>query len=617
MKPTHSVRICRFLVHTLLILLPAAGWAQRVTATVPVGTNPVAVAVNPVTNKIYVANCVKRSGRSLPTGTVTVIDGNTNVTTDVPVGICPSAVAVNPVTNKIYIANFGSFCLIGNWCINYGSVTVIDGATNHTITITDPNAKNPRAVAVNPVTNKIYVANNLSQNVTVIDGASNSIKTVPLTGTYPYDIAVDTTTNQIYVTNFLFGSVAGSKPIYVIDGFTSRSTTVTDPKAADPFAVAVNSVTNKIYVVNRQNGTNVGSGTVIDGATNSTTNIADLNGPHAVVVNPISNRIYLANANNAGINGNGGVTVVDGFTNSFLTVTDPNASTECNVFDTGNVAVDTIKNRVYVANACSNNITVLDGFTNLTTTIADPNATNPKAVAVNPVTGKVYVVNSVSNNLTVIDDGSSAVTPTAAKADFNADGRADLLWRQGGVVGLWEMNGVTSLKQLSLTPTMDPVWNLVGTGDLDGDGKPEVVWQNTDGRLAAWFMSGETVQRSMDLSPNSPGSTEWKVVALADMNRDGKADLIWQHDNGWLGVWLVNGVNTTSWAYLTPSNVGNTRWRIVGAGDLNGDGQPDLVWQRSDGWLGAWIMNGSKVASWLYLTPNRVDPNWKIGLSST
>ena len=147
-----------------------------------------------------------------------------------------------------------------------------------------------------------------------------------------------------------------------------------------------------------------------------------------------------------------------------------------------------------MANRCSNNITVINGFTDSTRTLADPNAVGPNAVAVNPVTGKIFVVNAYSNNITVIDNGSSAVTPTAAKADFNADGRADLLWRHDdGLVGLWEMNGVTSLKQLSLTPTMDPVWNLVGTGDLDGDGKPEIVWQNTDGRLAAWFISGETV----------------------------------------------------------------------------------------------------------------------------
>ena len=51
-------------------------------------------------------------------GTVTVIDGATNLTTSVSVGASPQAIAVNPVTNKIYVANSG------------GTVTVIDGATD-------------------------------------------------------------------------------------------------------------------------------------------------------------------------------------------------------------------------------------------------------------------------------------------------------------------------------------------------------------------------------------------------------------------------------------------------------------------------------------------------------
>ena len=74
------------------------------------------MAVNPVTNKIYVANSDSNN--------VTVIDGATNSTTTVPVGHRPAAVAVNPVTNKIYVANSGS-----------NNVTVIDGATNTTTTV--------------------------------------------------------------------------------------------------------------------------------------------------------------------------------------------------------------------------------------------------------------------------------------------------------------------------------------------------------------------------------------------------------------------------------------------------------------------------------------------------
>ena len=93
------------------------------------------------------------------------------VTTTIPAGTSPSAVALNPATNKIYVANYGS-----------ASVTVIDGATNSTTPVIV--GTDPTAVAVNPVTNKIYVANYGSANVTVIDGATNSTTTVPA-GTYP------------------------------------------------------------------------------------------------------------------------------------------------------------------------------------------------------------------------------------------------------------------------------------------------------------------------------------------------------------------------------------------------------------------------------------------------
>jgi hypothetical protein len=58
-----------------LTLWPLAGYGQSVTASVPVGTSPLAVAANPVTNKIYVAN--------FSTNNVTVIDGATNTTTNV------------------------------------------------------------------------------------------------------------------------------------------------------------------------------------------------------------------------------------------------------------------------------------------------------------------------------------------------------------------------------------------------------------------------------------------------------------------------------------------------------------------------------------------------------
>jgi|SRR5215470_4548385 len=56
-----KLRVRMFAAAGVLLFLSPAGRGQTVTATIPVGKNPVAIAVNPVTNKIYVANCPDRS----------------------------------------------------------------------------------------------------------------------------------------------------------------------------------------------------------------------------------------------------------------------------------------------------------------------------------------------------------------------------------------------------------------------------------------------------------------------------------------------------------------------------------------------------------------------------
>jgi len=250
--------------------------------------------------------------------------------------------ALNPVTNKIYVSGSGS-----------NKVTVIDGATNTTTTVTDPNASSPFALEVNPVTNKIYVANFQSNNVTVIDGATNTTTTVKdpnvgsPTANGPFNVAVNPVTNKIYVAN-ANGSVGS---VTVIDGATNATTTIVDPKAIDPFQVAVNQVTNKIYVVNSNNNV-----TVIDGATNAITNVplvATGTTAYVINLNPLTNKIYVGV-----LVSSGSITVIDGATNTTTTINDPN-SIGPGIPAPNAIAVSPVTNNVYIANQASNTVTVL------------------------------------------------------------------------------------------------------------------------------------------------------------------------------------------------------------------------------------------------------------------
>lgn len=213
-----------------------------------------------------------------------------------------------------------------------------------------------------------------------------------------------------------------------------------------------------------------------------------------------------------------------------------------------------------------------------------------------------------------------ATVPNHAGADFDADGLSDLLWQDvaDGYVGLWRMDGRVMLESLALEPerVADTRWRIVGTGDANGDGKPDIFWQEqSEGWLAVWLMNGRQLIASELLSPSRVPDTRWKVVAIADMNRDNRPDLVWREESeGWVGVWLMHGLSATQSLALSPERVADADWVIAGAGDLNYDGQPDLLWQhRSQGWLAAWFMDGVSMTDSLLLTPRQVtDPQWHI-----
>ncbi len=403
-----ALRISRFLFVGLLLCWPAWGWSQSITATLPVPGN--AVAINRVTDKIYVAS----SGR------VTVVDGTSHATTTVVMPLSELAgyesVVVNEATNKIYVASSG---VSGEGVRILGSLVVIDGTTNSITTVIALHGQATKAfsLAVNPSTNKIYLCNpNNESGVSVIDGATNATTNVTDPNALDLEavaVAVNPVTNKIYVANF-DGRGSGSGSVTVIDGSTNTTTTITDPNAVGPVNIAVNPVTNKIYVANAGNypgGANKGNVTVIDGATNATTTVSDPNAiapggelfqgwgfGFGVAVNSIMNKIYVTNQ------GSQNVTVIDGATNTTSTVRDANAVNPVAV------AVNEDTNTVYVANVgcfhCNpgdnlnpGSVTVINGKTDSVTTIIDPQAGNPEAVAVDPVTNQVYVENADGGGL--------------------------------------------------------------------------------------------------------------------------------------------------------------------------------------------------------------------------
>ncbi|MGA2370844.1 MAG: YncE family protein [Candidatus Korobacteraceae bacterium] len=326
------------------------------------------MAVNPTTNKIYVANYCGNDVNCFSLGTVTVIDGATNnIITTVTVGYYPYALAVNPTTNKIYVANF---CGNDPNCGSTGTVTVIDANNNYTPSTVNVDV-GPDAVAVNSTTNYIYVANAWCNTfptcfsagtVTAINGTNNSTQSVNV-GVYPYHLALNSATNKIYVSNDCGNDLdcASLGTVTVIDGATNNTTTVN--VGAYPEDIAVNPTTNQIYVANNCGNLSCntpGSATVINANNNySTTTVNVGYHPYYLDIDTAANKIYMANTcgNDPNCKSPGTVTVIDGATNSTLPIAvgdEPDA-----------LAVNSSTHTVYVPNFLDGTVSVIGGNTKL------------------------------------------------------------------------------------------------------------------------------------------------------------------------------------------------------------------------------------------------------------
>ena len=89
---------------------------------------------------------------------------------------------------------------------------------------------------------------------------------------------------------------------------------------------------------------------------------------------------------------------------------------------------------------------------------------------------------------------------------------------------------------------------MIGAGDFTGNGKSDILWQNTDGQAAIWLMNGAT-PTSEPLVAQNPGP-DWHVVGTGDFNGDGKSDILWQNIDGQAAIWLMNGTTPTTEALV-------------------------------------------------------------------
>jgi DNA-binding beta-propeller fold protein YncE len=417
--------------------------------------------------------------------TVAAITPWSDVIQKITVGYSPGKIAINPSTNRIYVADEKA-----------PEITVVNGTTREVIAhIATAGAGSqeyfgisvpPRDLAVSVALNRIYISRSSTDPITkistmyvdVYDGTSNllansiAVNLDPMSANYPR-LAIDDTRGLLFATGY---SSAGN-PSYFVKVYHLDTFLTTIPLPVNASDIAVNPVTGLVYL------SGFYTAMILDPVTGIATQV-QTGPPGPVAINSKTNRIFVAQGDTdnkiAVINGETGekeTTILNTDSNPGDAVTD--------------VAIDDVTNLLLVGDNSNQvepagRITVFDGANDYAYLGQIDVGRYPSHIAFATATRQLFVANDQDGTLSVLQNA----TPAPPDRLANISTRLGVETEDNVLIGGFIVTGTAGSNKQVL---------IRGIG-------PSLTAQNVSGALADPFLelhSGASVVATND---------NWKIA---------------------------------------------------------------------------------------------------------